>query len=46
MGPSFTPSGDVVADMDLVRGFYADKKGINPESWAEPRLREESKETR
>ena len=42
MGPTFTPSGDVVADMDLVRAFYADKRGINAEHWAEPRLREES----
>lgn len=41
MGPTITPSGDVVADMDLVRAFYADKRGINPERWAEPRLREE-----
>jgi len=28
--------------MDLVRAFYADKRGVNPESWAEPRLREEN----
>lgn len=42
MGPSFTPSGDVVADMDLVRAFYADKHGVNPELRVEPRLREES----
>ncbi len=42
MGPSLSPSGDVVADMDFVRAFYADKRGINPEHWAEPRLREES----
>lgn len=42
MGPSFTPSGDVAADMDRVRAFYADKKGVRPELWAEPRLREES----
>ena len=42
MGPSFSPSGDVVADMDLVRAFYADKRGINAERWAEPRLREEA----
>lgn len=41
-GPSFRPSGDVVADMDLVRAFYADKHGINPELRTEPRLREEN----
>ena len=27
--------------MDLVRAFYADKHGINPELRTEPRLREE-----
>lgn len=41
MGPTFVPSGDVVTDMDLVRAFYADKQGINPELRTEPRLREE-----
>ena len=40
-GPSFRPSGDVVADMDLVRAFYADKRGLHPELRTEPRLREE-----
>jgi len=42
MGPSLSPSGDVVADMDFVRAFYADKRGIRPENRTEPRLREES----
>ncbi|HSV40126.1 MAG TPA: 1-acyl-sn-glycerol-3-phosphate acyltransferase [Nocardioidaceae bacterium] len=42
MGPTFTPTGDVVADMDFVRAFYADKQGIRPENRTEPRLREES----
>lgn len=41
MGPTFVPSGDVVADMDLVRAFYADKQGIKPANRTEPRLREE-----
>ena len=41
MGPTFTPSGDVAADMDLVRAFYADKHGVHPENRTEPRLREE-----
>lgn len=41
MGPTFTPSGDVSADMDLVREFYADKRGFKPENRTEPRLREE-----
>jgi 1-acyl-sn-glycerol-3-phosphate acyltransferase len=40
-GPSFRPSGDVVADMDKVRGFYADKHGLHPRLRSEPRLREE-----
>lgn len=41
MGPTFTPSGDVAADMDIVRAFYADKSGIHPQNRTEPRLREE-----
>lgn len=40
-GPSFMPTGDVVADMDVVRAFYADKHGIHPQLRTEPRLREE-----
>lgn len=42
MGPTFHPTGDVGADMDHVRAFYADKLGIRPENRTEPRLREES----
>ena len=42
IGPTFSPSGDVVADMDFVRAFYADKYGIRPEKRTEPRLREEA----
>jgi 1-acyl-sn-glycerol-3-phosphate acyltransferase len=41
VGPTFTPTGDVTADMALVRAFYADKQGIHPELRTEPRLREE-----
>ncbi len=40
-GPALTPSGDLAADMDLVREFYADKRGIRPENRTEPRLRDE-----
>ena len=40
-GPTFLPTGDVGADMDRVRAFYADKGGIHPELRTEPRLREE-----
>jgi 1-acyl-sn-glycerol-3-phosphate acyltransferase len=42
IGPTLVPSGDVKADMDVVRTFYADKRGIRPENRTEPRLREES----
>jgi 1-acyl-sn-glycerol-3-phosphate acyltransferase len=41
-GPTFHPSGDVRADMDVVRAFYADKTGFRPEGFTPPRLREES----
>lgn len=40
-GPTFTPSGDVAADMDMVRAFYADKHGVRPANRTEPRLRDE-----
>ncbi len=40
-GPTFPPTGDVRADMDRIREFYADKRGIHPELFTEPRLREE-----
>lgn len=41
-GPSFVPSGDVRADMDLVRAFYADKHGVKPDRASPPRLSSES----
>jgi 1-acyl-sn-glycerol-3-phosphate acyltransferase len=40
-GPTFDLTGDVGADMDRIRAFYADKTGIHPELTTEPRLREE-----
>jgi 1-acyl-sn-glycerol-3-phosphate acyltransferase len=40
-GPEFHPTGDVVADMDRIRAFYADKVGKHPECFGEIRLREE-----
>jgi 1-acyl-sn-glycerol-3-phosphate acyltransferase len=43
VGPTFSPTGDVAADMDLVRAFYADKRGVHPEKRSEPRLREEAR---
>lgn len=42
-GPTFHPSGDVVADMDRIREFYADVTGINPEGFTEPRLKDEER---
>jgi 1-acyl-sn-glycerol-3-phosphate acyltransferase len=44
-GPTFLPTGDVAADMDRVRAFYADKQGIHPELRTEPRLRDEAAPT-
>jgi cation diffusion facilitator CzcD-associated flavoprotein CzcO len=40
-GPTFHPTGDVKADMDVLRAFYADKTGFKPEGFTPPRLREE-----
>ena len=42
-GPTFELSGDVGADMDRIREFYADKTGIKPDQATVPRLREEDK---
>jgi hypothetical protein len=35
------PTGDVAADMDVIRAFYADKGGVKPANKTTPRLREE-----
>ncbi len=40
-GPTFALTGDVGADMDTIRAFYADKRGIRPDLATPPRLREE-----
>lgn len=40
-GEPFHPTGDVRADMDRVRVFYADKTGKYPACFGEVRLREE-----
>jgi 1-acyl-sn-glycerol-3-phosphate acyltransferase len=40
-GPTFHPTGDVTADMDVLREFYADKTGFKPDNFTPPRLREE-----
>lgn len=42
-GPTFAPTGDVQADMDRIRAFFADKSGIRPELATEPRLKEEER---
>lgn len=41
LGPTIELTGDVSADMDVIRAFYADKAGARPENRREPRLREE-----
>ncbi|WP_350271100.1 1-acyl-sn-glycerol-3-phosphate acyltransferase [Brevibacterium sp. CBA3109] len=41
LGPTIEVTGNVTADMDRIRSFYADKSGIRPENRVEPRLREE-----
>jgi 1-acyl-sn-glycerol-3-phosphate acyltransferase len=40
-GPTLELTGDIPADMDRIRAFYADKSGLRPENRTEPRLREE-----
>lgn len=41
LGPTLELTGDVTADMDQVRAFYADKRGIRPDDFTPPKLREE-----
>ncbi len=40
-GPVVPVTGDVAADMDKIRDFYADKQGIRAEKQSVPRLRME-----
>jgi 1-acyl-sn-glycerol-3-phosphate acyltransferase len=40
-GPCFALSGDLKADMDRIRAFYAGVRGRYPERFTPPRLREE-----
>ncbi|SEB99880.1 1-acyl-sn-glycerol-3-phosphate acyltransferase [Microbacterium hydrocarbonoxydans] len=42
LGPTLDLTGDVAADMDRIRAFYADKAGLRPERRTVPRLREET----
>jgi 1-acyl-sn-glycerol-3-phosphate acyltransferase len=41
LGPTLRLTGDLGADMERVRAFYADKTGLRPANRTEPRLREE-----
>lgn len=41
-GKIFKLTGDMQADMDVIREFYADKSGYHPELKSEPRLRDET----
>ncbi len=43
-GPLLTPTGDVKADMDVIRAFYADKHGRYPEMAGPVRLRSEDED--
>lgn len=38
LGPTLELTGDIPADMDRIRAFYADKAGFHPERRVEPRL--------
>ncbi|MDO8106501.1 1-acyl-sn-glycerol-3-phosphate acyltransferase [Isoptericola sp. b441] len=40
-GPTFTMTGDVVADMHAIRAFFADKRGLRPGRGSAVRLRAE-----
>lgn len=42
LGPAIIPSGDIVADMNRIRAFYADKTGRYPDQFTPPHLGEES----
>ena len=42
-GESITMTHDVVADMDKIREFYADKRGLRPKNFTTPRLRDEQR---
>lgn len=38
-GPLLEPTGDIDADLEIIRGFYADKTGKRPEKKGEIRIR-------
>ena len=41
IGPALKMTGDISADMDRIRAFYAGKQGLKPENVGVIRLREE-----
>jgi 1-acyl-sn-glycerol-3-phosphate acyltransferase len=41
LGPVFWPTGDVEADLDFLRAFYADKHGLHPQQAGEIRFKPE-----
>nr|WP_187701716.1 1-acyl-sn-glycerol-3-phosphate acyltransferase [Dietzia sp. E1] len=43
LGPTIELTGDVAADMDRIRAFYADKGGFHPDRRVEPRLADETR---
>lgn len=45
-GPVITPTGDVRADMDRIRAFYAGKEGLKPGRFGPVRLRDEEPDAR
>ncbi|WP_203568259.1 1-acyl-sn-glycerol-3-phosphate acyltransferase [Aestuariimicrobium ganziense] len=45
LGPTIHLTGDVSSDMDRLREFYADKRGIRADDFTIPRLREEDELT-
>jgi len=44
IGPTFHPTGDIDADFDAIRAFYADKCGLHPEREGEIRHRPSGRE--
>lgn len=46
LGPTIRLTGDVEADMQVVREFYRDISGVRPELRTEPRLSDEAELTR
>ncbi len=44
LGPEFTTTGDIKADMDVIRSFYRDIQGKDPQKFGPVRLKEESEQ--